>query len=86
MEFGEWDYGAQILTGSPEPFITVQNYSFGSNYYPDGLQGGIALDDHSNGGGMTNLYKNMVVRKTFKVNVGATSQSISPSVSITSFS
>ena len=86
MEFGEWDYGSQILSGSPEPFITCQNYSFGSNYYPDGLQGGIAIDDHSGANGMTNVYKNLCVRKTFKVNIGATSQSLSPSVSITSFS
>ena len=86
MEFGEWDYGAQKLSGSPQPFITVQNYSFGSNYYPDGLHGGIAIDDHSGANGMTNVYKNLCVRKTFKVNIGATSQSLSPSVSITSFS
>lgn len=85
VEFGEWDYGAQKLSGTPETFITVQNYSFGSSYYPDGLQGGIALDDHSNAQTMTNLYKNLVVRKTFKVNIGATSQSLSPTVTISNF-
>lgn len=79
--FGHWDYSLQSTNA--QTFVQQQNY--GSLPTNQGAYGTIAFDNHSGAPNLQMWYKNMIVRKTFSLNNGDTSTSLSPSVTISTF-
>lgn len=78
--YGHWDYASQ--TTNPETFVQQQNY--GSLPTNQGAYGTIGIDNHS--GTAPNLrFRRMVVRKTFQLNSGDTSTSLTPTVTVGTF-